>query len=76
MPVVPSLNGSQATDMNSIPVDDELEAATRFSASEDDEDEVIEVNSEVIHEVNVATAEIWQKAADSKPGTVLPDMAL
>ena len=55
-----------------IPVDDELEAATRFNGSEDDEDD------QVVVEVPKEVTEIWRKAADecqSNPAE-LPDMAL
>ena len=66
---------SSAASAATIPVDDELEAATRFHGSEEDEDDLVSVVEVTGKEV---TTEIWRKAdgCESNPATELPDMAL
>ena len=70
----PFSSTTSAAPITIIPVDDELEAATRFNGSEDDDED----DQVVVEDVPKEVTEIWRKAdgCESNPATELPDMAL
>ena len=63
---------------SNIPVDDELEAATRFNGSEEDEEAMESPPNNSTPTDRIASAEIWCKVDQklSSKTAALPDLAL